>query len=114
VRVAKHRKIGSESEARRCLAAVKGSGMSLKDWARGHGIDGRSLHAWKMNLERCAPSAPKRKASAAKGTPLVELVPAPASPPSRYVLHLGVGSVEFGDDFLDETLRRVVGVLRSC
>lgn len=112
--MAKHRKIASESEARWCLVAVKSSGMSLKDWARGRGIDGRSLHAWKMNLERGAPSVPRRKASTARGASLVELVPASGSPPARYVVHLGAGSVEFGDDFVDETLRRVVAVLRSC
>jgi hypothetical protein len=30
------------------------------------------------------------------------------------VLHVGAGAVEFGDDFVDETLRRVVAVLRTC
>lgn len=37
------RKIESEPEARRCLASVQSSGTSLKEWARAHGIDGRSL-----------------------------------------------------------------------
>lgn len=45
---------------------------------------------------------------------LVELVPAPSSSSSRYVLHIGSASVEFGDDFEAETLRRVIEVLRSC
>jgi len=44
----------------------------------------------------------------------VELVPEAAAAGSRYVLRVGAASVEFGDDFETETLRRVVEVLRSC
>jgi hypothetical protein len=29
-------------------------------------------------------------------------------------MHVGAVSVEFGDDFEDETLRRVVALLRTC
>lgn len=105
------RKIESESEARRCLASVASSGLSLKEWARARGIDGRSLHAWKMNLERGS-GVPTSARTA--GMQLVELVPAPSSSSSRYVLRIGPASVEFGDDFEAETLRRVVEVLRSC
>mgnify|MGYP001628022384 CR=1 FL=1 len=50
--MAKLRKIESESEARRCLARVENAGVSLKEWAQAHGVDGRSLHAWKTNLAR--------------------------------------------------------------
>jgi len=50
---------------------------------------------------------------------LVELVPTPSSRPesagvARYVLDVGVGRVEFGDDFREETLTRVMMVLRAC
>lgn len=105
------RKIESESEARRCLASVASSGMSLKEWARAHGIDGRSLHAWKMNLERGSGMPTSARTASMQ---LVELVPAPSSSSSRYVLHVGPVSVEFGDDFEPDTLRRVIEVLRSC
>lgn len=114
------RKIGSEREARRCLAAVKASGVSLKEWARARGIDGRSLHAWQMNLERGTPTRAGSRKGSTRIAPtrsarmqLVELVPAPGAS-SRYVLRIGPLSVEFGDDFDAATLRRVVEVLRSC
>lgn len=114
------RKIESESEARRCLSAVERSGLSIKEWARARGIDGRSLHAWKMNLDR--PTAPARRGrhprSVARSAPsamqLVELVPATNAAGSRYVLRVGSASVEFGDNFDDATLRRVIAVLGSC
>jgi hypothetical protein len=111
VLVDKRRKIESESEARRCLAAVRASGVSLKEWSRGRGIDGRSLHAWKMNLERS--SARPRSSTRASAKQLVELVQAPTRSSSRYVLRVGSASVEFGDDFDPDTLRRVVEVVRS-
>ena len=113
----KRRKIESESEARRCLAALRSSGVSLREWARSRGLDGRSLHAWKMNLERSAPKpAPRggRSSAITRASPmLVELVPPPSSS-ARYAVRIGSASVEFGDDFEAETLRRVVEVLRSC
>ena len=117
--VEKHRKIASESEARGCLSAVKRSGLSIKEWARARGIDGRSLHAWKMNLERStrAPRSRTTKAIVPSGPStmrLVELVPTTTAAPSRYVLRVGSASVEFDDDFTTDSLRRVVEVLRSC
>lgn len=51
------RKIDDEFEARRCLQAAKRAGQSAGEWARAHGIDGRSLHAWKINVERGRPRA---------------------------------------------------------
>ncbi len=116
----KRRKIASESEARRCLSAVERSGLSIKEWARARGIDGRSLHAWKMNLERCSPPV-GRSRSARATTPsglstmhLVELVPTASAASSRYVLRVGSASLEFDDAFTTDSLRRVVEVLRSC
>lgn len=111
--MAKLRKIGSESEARRCLARVEKAGISLKAWAQAHHVDGRSLHAWKTNLARWGRGG--GEAEAAGPMRLVELVPAKASaPPARYAVRVGAASVEFGDDFEAETLRRIVEVLRSC
>jgi hypothetical protein len=45
----------------------------------------------------------------------VELVPAarPAAA-ARYVLHVGGVELELGDDFHEDTVRRLVRVLRSC
>jgi hypothetical protein len=44
------RKIQDETEARECI--TKESGLTLAQWARSAGIDGRSLHAGNVNLAR--------------------------------------------------------------
>ncbi len=116
----KLRKIRDEREARRCVAAARAAG-NLGQWARVHGYDGRSLHAWAMNLKRRAPATkavrragPARNAN--EGTPaLVELVPSP-SPMStgRVVVQLGEVRIEVGPDFDSATLRRLREVLRAC
>jgi hypothetical protein len=112
-------RIESESEARRYLRRVEAEGGEVGAWAREHGIDGRSLNAWRMNLARRAgaaepPRRPRRAGSARTG--LVELVPATPSlaTSGRYVLAVGGVRIEVGDDFSEGTLRRLVGVLRSC
>lgn len=116
--MASGRKIRDEAEARRCLLAAKRRGLSAGEWAREHGIDGRSLRAWRMNLGRRGEAAPRRRKP---GTPraLVELVPSTPggnAPPvgGRYVLEVADARVEFGDDVSVVTLRRVLEALRSC
>ena len=122
------KKVGSEREARRSLLAVEAAGGHIGRWARAHGIDGRSLRAWQLNLARRGTKAsrsrrPRMLAVAAEATAtrgLVELVPtalartAPSSGTGRYVLEVEDARVEFGDDFSEGTLRRIIGVLRSC
>ncbi|RZO50132.1 MAG: hypothetical protein EVA89_34830 [Sandaracinaceae bacterium] len=109
--VTKLRKVESESEARRLLARVKGSGLPLKEWAQAHGVHGRSLNAWK-NLARRGLGA--EQAEAPLPTQLVELVPAKASAsPARCTVRVGVAAVEFGDDFEPETLRSGGGLGRG-
>jgi hypothetical protein len=46
------RKIRDEADARACIAAVKASKLTVKEWARSAGVDGRSLRAWTINLGR--------------------------------------------------------------
>jgi hypothetical protein len=115
------RKIEDEKEAARCLRAAERKGLSAGDWARAHGVDGRSLHAWQMNLARRGTTWPakRRKASSRPGPKkaphaLVELVPAstPVVQVSRYALIVGGARVEFGDDASVATLRRVLEALR--
>ena len=116
------RKIQDETDARRCLMAAERGGLSLGQWARERGIDGRSLRAWQVNLARrgTTRARPQRGVSAAApARALVELVPvtAPARAAAscaRYVLEVAGARVEFGDDCSATTLRRVVQVLRSC
>ena len=95
-----------DARARACVKAARAAGLSLGAWGRMHGVDGRSLHAWSVNLGLMR-SSPKPG--------LVELVPTPApSAPARYLVRVGDAAVEVGDDFHDETLARVVRVLRAC
>jgi len=116
------RKIEDEREAVRLLRAAERSGLSAGEWARAHGVDGRSLHAWQMNISRRGVPGPiRRRKTLPKSSPaahaLVELVPgvASAAPGSgRYALVVGGARVEFGDDVSVATLRRVFEVLRSC
>ena len=46
------RKVLNEQDARRCLTEVKASRRELGAWAREHGVDGRSLNLWRVNLSR--------------------------------------------------------------
>jgi hypothetical protein len=97
------RKIESEREARAFLKAAKSAGVSLKEWARAHGIDGRSLHAWQMNLGR------------SRRPRLIELVPSSSAiATARYIVKIAETTIEVGDDFREETLVRIVRALRSC
>jgi len=119
------RKIEDAKEARKCLSAAKASGLTNAAWARREGIDGRSLHAWLMNLSRGAKSrsstrAPRKSKSKSKpGRPrMVELVPV-AMPRAtttvpRYAVRFGELSIEVDDHFEEETLRRLLRVVASC
>ena len=107
------RKIADDEEARKALLAVEREGVGFGAWARAHGLDGRSLHAWKMVFTRRAQGAarPRRKPAVA----FVELVPTTPTPSqAHYSMTVGELSFEFGDDAQEGTLRRVIVVLRSC
>lgn len=115
------KKIEDESEARRCLLAAQRTGMSAGEWARAHGIDGRSLHAWQVNLGRRGTTARRRgrkPKSKRRARALVELVAATPSVETfgrgRYMLEIAGARLEFGEDVSTESLRRVLEVLRSC
>ena len=105
------RRVFNEQDARRCLTAARRSRGGLAAWARGHGIDGRSLNAWRVNLERRG--TVRVRATAPK---LVELVPIGprVALPVPYVLHVGGVELEVGADFDEPSLRRLVGLLKSC
>lgn len=121
------RKITDEREARRCLAAARKTGERAGAWARAHGVDGRSLNAWRINLARRGAGATAGRSATRSPTAmvvrprpraaLVELVPAPrpsATAPARYAVHVGEVRVDVGDDFDAATLRRILEVLRAC
>jgi transposase-like protein len=101
------RKLVDVQDARDCLEAAASSGMTRAEWARAHGIDARSLNAWRVNLERDRSTrvAPR----------LVELVPFEQRPrPSRYVVRVGDIGIEVDDDFDGDVLRRLIAVAGSC
>ena len=104
------RRIRDEADARACLSAAGASGLPRSEWARRHGVDGRSLNAWRLNLERGAIAAP------AEPVRLVELVvsgsPAPTS--GQYVLRVGEVAIEVDDSFDAGTLHRLLDVVLSC
>jgi len=110
------RRILDEADARACLTAAKKAGLSLASWGRSAGVDGRSLHAWSMNLAR-GELGQSRRAPRTKGVNLVELVAAVAPARrelARYTVRVGKLSVEVGDDFEPATLRRLLAVLALC
>lgn len=105
------RKVFNEQDARRCLAAVRASRRELAEWAREHGVDGRSLNLWRVNLERRGVVRVRAE------TPrMIELVPMAARVVARapYVLRIGGVELELGADFDEQSLRRLVGLLKSC
>ena len=119
--MSQQRKITDELDARRCLAAARRAGGDVGAWAMANGVDGRSLNAWRMNLARrgstrarSAARSPTAEVANSRAT-LVELIPAPRpSTGGRYAVHVGIARVEVGDDFDQDTLRRIVEALRAC
>lgn len=105
------RKIRDEAEARACLARAAQSGLPRAEWARAHGIDARSLNAWRLNLAWTGtahtPVTPPLR--------LVELV-ASASPPSAVPLRVRCGPfvVEVASDFDDAVLGRLLATVARC
>lgn len=98
------RKIRDVREARECLLEVARSGVNRVQWAREHGIDARSLNAWRVNLERSGPTDVLR---------LVELVPQRASSGAVSV-RCGVFTVHVEEAFDERVLARVLAVVASC
>lgn len=110
------RKVRDEVEARRFLDAVACSGLERADWARQHGIDARSLNAWRLVVARKDGQGRGRRASSGS-LEFLELVPTPLSParPAVLGLHLGDILLEVPADFDDDHLRRVLQVvLAAC
>ena len=107
------RKIRDAADAHACLNAEKVvRGRKRVEWARDHGIDGRSLNAWRINLRRQGKPAARRTGSAR----LVELVAAPAisSEPVRFVVRCRAMAVEVDPHFDEAALLRLLRVVASC
>ena len=104
------RRIRDVADARACLAAASSSGLSRADWARAHGVNARSLNAWRVNLER--------KTRRRQRLTFLELVAdtTEVAVTSPSTLRLGVGDVwvEVPADFDEAHLRRVLQVVATC
>lgn len=105
------RKVFNEQDARRCLAAVNRSRSELATWAQEHGVDGRSLNLWRVNLKRRGVvrrrAAPRLVEVVVAQTPVVPLA-------ASFVLRIGGVELEVGSAFDESALRRLVGVLKAC
>lgn len=101
------RRVRNEADARACLAAVQRSGLALYGWCKANQMDYAVLYRWRLRL-KAAPSTELR---------LLEVVPTPtatAREKPRYTLVAGNFRVEVGDDFVDETLARLLRVACAC
>lgn len=105
------RKIDNQREARHCLRAAERAGLTAGEWAREHGIDGRSLNAWRMNLARRTPVKQRTDLEPR----LFELVPVPGpGKNARYLVRIRDITIEVGADFHEESLVRLVRALHAC
>lgn len=110
------RKIRDEKDARQCMAAAKRTGLSRAQWARQHGIDGRSLFAWGKNLEQGdkARASQKSGQNGKRRTGLLELVAQSTTTPSRYIVRCGHVAIEIDEHFDEDVLARVLKVVAAC
>ena len=104
------RKVRDRDDAVELLRALANSGLTLIDFCERHGIDGRSLHCWERNLRRRGTVEPVE----APALRLLEVTVVQPQPAATYRIHVGDLVVEVGDDFVDDTLARLVGVLAAC
>ena len=106
------RLLRDEADARACLEAWVASGKTTREWARSQGIDGRSLHVWRLNLGR------RRGQPETKPLPveprMVELVPRLPEVAASYLIHVGALRVEVDAGFDAEVLRRLIQVVATC
>lgn len=102
------RKIRNENDAKTCLAEAAQSGLECTAWARAHGIDARSLNAWRLALAR--------RDSAGTPAPIrfIELVAPRAEPAAVYPVHVGRFEVRVPAHFDEACLVRLLRAVASC
>ncbi len=113
------RKVNDREEAQHLVAELAASGDQLSPFCRRRGIDARSLNCWQRNLSRGYASA----AAIPRPMRIVELVtasaahasaPAPSTPRPRYRMAVNDVTIEVNDDFADQTVARLLELVRSC
>ena len=98
------RKIRDEAEALAIVKTARERGEEPAALAVSLGIDGRSMNAWRMTLQRTG-----------RLTAMVELVPVDLAPTeARYRVLAGGRVIEVGDDFRSDTLARLLEVVEAC
>ncbi len=100
------RKVRDRDDAGELLESLAASGQSLAEFCRAHGLDGRSLNCWRVNLARGAASAPR-------GLRLVELTAARPKQQAIYRVVVDGVEVEVDDHFRADTLARLLAVVTT-
>ena len=102
------RKILDEREARELLDQVTESGTDRATWARSHGVDPRSLNAWRLNLAR------REGHPARRPLRLVELVADTGHHPVVVHVRCGPFVIDVTAEVDDRLLSRVLSAVASC
>ena len=101
------RRVTDEEEAQELLALWKGSTMDFRAFCAARHIDGRSLRSWRPQTMPTQTEPPIR---------LLELMPMADTPSvpvkATYRLTIGAVSLELDEHFHQETLARLLAVLR--
>lgn len=102
------RKIRDAQDARHLLTELEASDLDTVAFARAHGVDGRSLNAWRLNLAR-RPRDPRP-------IRVVELVTSTPSHPhaATMTIRCGAFEVEVGRALDEGLLARVLRVVAAC
>ena len=109
------RKVRDQAEAHEFLGRLADSNMELPEFCARHGIDGRSLNCWRLNLERQQDVGVPPPTRAPEGLRLVEVLPATApQPPATYRVHVLDVVVEVDDSFHEDTLARLIRAVARC
>lgn len=101
------RKVLNADDARACLAAAADAGMARAAWAREHGVDARSLNAWRLAVTRHERRPPDNPA-------MVEWIAAPTRHAPTFVVHAGRFMVEVDPAFDAGALKRLLTVVAAC
>lgn len=107
------RKVRTAEEAKALLEEAAANQVHRAEWARRQGVNPRSLNAWRLNLARETRRKP-RWVESRREPQLVELVPTTVTAGPALVVRCGLFSVEVGEGFDDDALRRVLWAVASC
>jgi hypothetical protein len=103
------RKVRDAEDAEACLSAAERAGLAPRDWAHQNGVNARSLHMWRILLDR------QKGPPARAPLRLVELVTAALAPqPPLYRVCCGDVSIELDERFDEAVVLRLLRLVREC